>query len=402
MICRPSPGLAQFFLAGGTTTIPQFFFGFCGILFESVVLLDYLRGMNTNLLFPAMELPNVSMPTVKTDFFAGEKINPALFQEVDFKGFGKSRIQKAKMVKEIPNRNIKTKYAADLAKELVGNIKLNTQRRVLLSGAFVFCDFICELIKQNDWHITTMTISTLGMNFENVDALHELLAEGWLDELNLIISDGFYNRDYYTKVQYLYKMLDIEDMTQIAVAGNHTKDCIFEIEGGGHICIEGSANLQSSACIEKIFITESEEDYLWNKDYLDKIISEYKTINKDNNGTERYKGLRVDKLYKAITEQVIAYPTTKDLLQFFKSLPTSGMVELESKKYTPNKKVGSIDALLNKSNGIYLLCDNAKSVLTYEVGIIKKVVDFLNVIGKQKLSVNFEFDKITVNNIIFS
>ncbi len=246
---------------------------------------------------------DIDFTKVNIDEFDADKIDYKLFDVIEFGGFEKSRICKAKTVKEIPNRNIKSKYAIDLAKEVAGKIALDTQHRILLSGAFIFCDFIEALIKENDWHIKTMYISTLGLSYENVDTLHGLLADGWVDELNLIVSNGFYNRDYHTLVKYMYQMLDIENMSQIAIAGNHTKDCIFEIEGGGFISIEGSANLRTSACIEKIFITESESDYLWNKEYMDKIINQYKTINKDvENTNKRFKGLRVNKLWNAITK----------------------------------------------------------------------------------------------------
>ena len=218
--------------------------------------------------------------------------------------FHRCKIHAPANYKEIPQRNIKAQYAIDLANDLAGKITLGSQNRVLLSGAFVFCDFIKSFIIQNDWHIQSMSISTLGMSYENTDCLLSLLYDGWLDELNLIISDGFYRRDFHTTVKYMYDCLNIEGMTQIAVSGNHTKDCIMKIEGGGHISIEGSANLRTSACLEKIIITESEEVYNWNKEYMDKIISEYNTINKNISGNfdNKFKALRVKKLWNCVKE----------------------------------------------------------------------------------------------------
>lgn len=182
----------------------------------------------------------------------------------------------------------------DNAVKLAKDLRLESGMRadVIISGAFIFGDFIEAYLTTHMAKAIKMTISTLSMSRANVDSLKTLLDKGYVDELNLIISDYFYSHEINNLIPYIYENLDIEDRFQLAVAGVHTKTVHFITLGGKKIVMQGSANLRSSANIEQFIIEENPEVYDFYDEVLDKIIEEYKTINKP---------IRVSPLWKLLT-----------------------------------------------------------------------------------------------------
>ena len=168
--------------------------------------------------------------------------------------------------------------AAKLARELTVN--KNERADVFVSGAFVFGDFIEAYIVQRNAKCWKMTVTTLSLSQENVDSLHNLLAGGFVDELNLIVSAYFFGHERHSLIPYIYEKLDIDNRFQFAVASIHTKTAQFETLGGRKIIIHGSANLRSSANIEQFTIEENGELYAFYDEQFGKIIERYATINK--------------------------------------------------------------------------------------------------------------------------
>ena len=183
------------------------------------------------------------------------------------------------------------------AEKLAEKIELHRDCRyfVVINGSFIFGDFIEALIVSKEIHIRKMTISTLSMSENNVDSLANLLNGGYVDELNLIVSDYFYSHEKKNLVPYIYKELDKEDRFQLAVAGSHCKMCIFETHRGNKVAIHGSANLRSSANIEQFVIEQNDAIYDFNDTYQDAIIKQYKTINK---------AIRYDRLKSTIKDSI--------------------------------------------------------------------------------------------------
>lgn len=187
-----------------------------------------------------------------------------------------TRYSKPPKSKELSEKRLK--YA--LAKDLALNVDLNDRTYAIVNGTFIFGDFIEALIIEQKLKVKTMTISTLSLSCENVDSLDTLLDCGFVDELNLIVSDYFYSHERRMLVQYIYDTLDKDNKFQFAAAGSHTKIILFETHCGKKIVIHGSANLRSSSNIEQIMIENNPELYDFNKSYHDRIIEKYKTINK--------------------------------------------------------------------------------------------------------------------------
>jgi hypothetical protein len=190
-----------------------------------------------------------------------------------------SRIIKPPLYKETKEYNLKYKYAQEIVENL-GNLKEKDRYYVIVDGSFIFGDLIESLIIDKKYHVKSMTVSTLSLSENNIDSFALLLNNGFVDELNLIISAYFFSHERSNLIDYAYKELDKNNKFQLAVAGSHCKICIFETICGKHIVIHGSANLRSSGNIEQIEIENNKTLYNFNKEYQDNIINYYKTINK--------------------------------------------------------------------------------------------------------------------------
>lgn len=151
---------------------------------------------------------------------------------------------------------------------------------VIVSGNFIFGDFIEAFIVKNNAKVPRMTISTLSLSQDNVDSLVNLIVGGYVEELNLIVSAYFYSHERGSLIPYIYQELDRDDKFQLAVAGIHTKTCHFETAGGKKIVIHGSANLRSSGNIEQFTIEENGELYGFYDGIYNEIINRYATIRK--------------------------------------------------------------------------------------------------------------------------
>jgi len=200
------------------------------------------------------------------------------------------RYQKPLIYGGVKAYSVKYDNAVKLAKEL--RLAPGGRFNVIISGAFIFGDFIEAYIVQHNIKIPKMTITTLSMSQDNVDSLANLIHGGFVDQLNLIISHYFYANERRGLVPYIYEKLDINNRFQLAVAGFHTKTVTFDTTGGKHIVIHGSANLRSSQNIEQFTIEDNQELYDFYNEYQDNIIEKYQTIRRP---------IRVKPLWNLIT-----------------------------------------------------------------------------------------------------
>jgi hypothetical protein len=220
------------------------------------------------------------------------------FDPTDFTDFSidldkvfETRICKPPRTREIAEINLKYAYAEDLAKEI--QVDTGTRYFVVINGSFYFGDFIEALIIKNQFKVVEMTISTLSMCENNVDSLALLMQNGYVQNLNLIVSDYFYSHERGNLIEYIYEELDKENRFQLAVAGTHCKLCIFKTACGKYVVIHGSANMRSSGNIEQIVIEENQALYEFNDTYQNAIIDKYKTINKSLRGSKLWQVVQV-------------------------------------------------------------------------------------------------------------
>lgn len=210
---------------------------------------------------------NVDIPDFNIDFdvnIGGDDIN--------------SRHTKPKSYSGIKTKNVKYNNALKLAKNT--RIEANEKINCLVSGNFVFGDFIEAYFVEHQIHTERLVLSTLSMSQNNIDSLKTLMLKGYIDKLDIVISRYFYGLEKWMLIPYLYKELDFDNRFQLAVASVHTKVMLAKTLGEKHLVITGSANLRSSMNIETFTIEDDKDTYDFHLDYHDKIMDKYKTINK--------------------------------------------------------------------------------------------------------------------------
>lgn len=190
-------------------------------------------------------------------------------------------------------KNVLVKY--EHAKELATDIDIskNAHTYAIVSGNFIFGDFIEALMELKDLHADEMYVTTLSLSENNVDSLANIMLDNRCDNLNLILSCYFFSHERQNLIPYIYEELDKEDKFQLAVCGTHCKATLIKCQDR-YIVIHGSANLRSSNNLEQIVIEENEELYNFNKEYLDDIISQYSTIKKSVRGNKLWQAVARD------------------------------------------------------------------------------------------------------------
>jgi hypothetical protein len=172
------------------------------------------------------------------------------------------------------------------AEKLAIEIELDSRNFCIINGSFIFGDFIEALITKKDLHVKEMLISTLSLSLNNIDSLVNLFKWGYLDKLDLIVSDYFYSHERSMLVQAIYERLDKDNKFQLAAAGIHTKICLIETFRGEKLVMHGSPNLRSSSNIEQFMIENNSYLYDFNKEYHNRIIQTFQTIKKAVRGPQ--------------------------------------------------------------------------------------------------------------------
>lgn len=189
-----------------------------------------------------------------------------------------NRYIKPPKTKDIPYKKLKYEKAVDLVKDI--NFQNLDRVFCIVSGNFIFGDFIEAFIVQNNILVEEMIISTLSYSQDNIDSLENLINANYIKKLDLIISDYFFAHERNKLIKNTYDQLDKNNVFQLAVAGTHCKTYQFKTAGGKHIIIHGSVNMRSSSNLEQFVIEDNEDLYNFNKEYQNTIIEKYKTINK--------------------------------------------------------------------------------------------------------------------------
>lgn len=211
------------------------------------------------------------------------ELNQFKIDKISFKGtggpvIGKSRYIKPPKSKEIPERRLKYKNAEELARDI--KPELGMRVFVFLDGTFVAGDFLEAWFVEHHIIAKEVTVSTLSLNPNNIDSLANLMTCGYIESLNLIVSDYFYSHERNSLVPYIREKLDVENRFQFAAAGTHCKLIMFETHKGAKVVIHGSANLRSSSNIEHMTIEENPDLYDFTMEVHRAILDKYKTINK--------------------------------------------------------------------------------------------------------------------------
>lgn len=229
------------------------------------------------------DIGNLEMPELDLDLFDFK-----LDEEADIE----NRYVKPKL---IPMRSemVMFEHAQQLAKEI--KIAPGARYDCIVSGNFIFGDFIEAFMVLNNCKAVKMTITTLSLSQENIDSLATLLRKGYIDRLDMIVSDYFYSHERHQLIPYMYHELDIENKFQLAVAFVHTKTVHMETLGGKKIVIHGSANLRTSGNCEQFTIEENPELHDFYESCFAPVIEKFSTVNRAVARKEQWRDMTMKK-----------------------------------------------------------------------------------------------------------
>jgi hypothetical protein len=203
-----------------------------------------------------MDLDNVSIPIL--DLFDNRTKNEFI-----------------KIKHEIKEKRIFYQKAYDLAFDM--NIKKGETIYCLLTGDFIFGDFIPAFIQENNLQVKELTVISLSGGKENYETFEALIDENWVKKINLCLS-GYYLRTKKTKHSPTINQLSeiskkYKDKFKIYYTNTHQKITLIETEQGGKVTMHGSANLKSSQSLEQLMIQENADLYDFNYQYFQNLIN---------------------------------------------------------------------------------------------------------------------------------
>ena len=244
---------------------------------------DKSREEDTVPVVQAMDFGNFDIPELDLDCF---DFIPGEDAETE------NRYVKPRLV-AMRNEMVMYEHAVQLAREI--KITAGARYDCIVSGSFIFGDFIEAFLTLNNCRATHMTITTLSLSQENIDSLANMMEKGFIDRLDLIVSDYFYSHERNTLVPYIYHRLDIGDRFQLAVAFVHTKTVHFETLGGKKIVIHGSANLRTSGNVEQFTIEENPELHDFYEERFSPVVEKFQTINRAVPRKEQWRDMTIRK-----------------------------------------------------------------------------------------------------------
>ena len=194
--------------------------------------------------------------------------NISIFDDDLFKHRAKNQFIKIKH--EIKEKKVFYKKAYDLAYNM--NIKKDESIYCIVTGDFVFGDFIGAFIQENNLDVKELTIISLSGGKAIYEMFDALIDKKWVNKLNLLLS-GYYFRTEKTKHSATITQLENlsikhKDNFNIYYTNTHQKIVLIETNKGGKVVMHGSANLKSSQSLEQFEINVNNELYDFNYEYF--------------------------------------------------------------------------------------------------------------------------------------
>lgn len=160
--------------------------------------------------------------------------------------------------------------AYENAETLARDIKIKKGETVYinLTGKFIFGDFIGAFIQENNLKVKELTVVSLAGNIEIYGLLIALIERGWVDKLNMVLSEYTIAMDKKHSPEAVNFLKDAlikyKGRFELHTGRVHAKLVLIETELGGKCTMHGSANLRSSQSIEQLIIQENAELYDFN------------------------------------------------------------------------------------------------------------------------------------------
>lgn len=173
--------------------------------------------------------------------------------------------------------DMKVKYQnANRLSEEIGLPKKNEAIYCWLQGNFVFGDFFVQYIIANNMDVEELTIISLSISYETIEALEALIDNGWVKKINLMIS-GYFVRTEKAKHTKSIELLNgfkerKGESFNLSTTNTHQKIALFKTKNSKFV-IHGSANMKGSQNYEQIMIENNSALYNFNKEYFDNLVN---------------------------------------------------------------------------------------------------------------------------------
>lgn len=143
----------------------------------------------------------------------------------------------------------------------------------IVSGSFIFGDFLEALIFKKSLAPSKLYITTLGMGSDNVDSIVNIAEYLGCQEVNLIVSHYFAAVERHKLIPYMVKEFRGLNVN-LAVLATHCKISLIYSEQGD-VMISGSANLSSSDNVEQFFMVHDPAAIEYARQKLDGIMQRF-------------------------------------------------------------------------------------------------------------------------------
>lgn len=184
---------------------------------------------------------------------------------------------------------VKYEYAEAAAK----NIRADNDGdvvHVIVSGNFIFGDFIEAFVVENNYLCEELIVATLSLSQENVDSFLNLINGDYVKKMSLLVSDYWFSHERYNGAKYICDHME-ENVINFAVAGVHTKVVLIKTQCGKHFVLHGSANLRASRNLEQFCLENEKGLYDFHKSWINPLVDEYKVDKKSKRSKELWQNL---------------------------------------------------------------------------------------------------------------
>lgn len=196
----------------------------------------------------------------------------------------------------------------DNALEMARQMDYRKDYFALISGRFIFGDFIEALCAEKDLRPQAVYVTTLGMSQDNIDSLVNIVDCLGCKKLNLLVSHYFAGTERYRLMPYIFREFSGRPM-DVAVLQSHCK-IVLILSRKGDIMISGSANLSSSCNVEQFIVMHDPVAIAFAKKKLDHIMETFKVYsgkdsiytpenNKNNTGNRAFDAVKEDESCQA-------------------------------------------------------------------------------------------------------
>lgn len=200
---------------------------------------------------------------------------------------------------EIPKLSTEP-VAFENAERMAGEIDYSKDYFAIVSGKFIFGDFIEALCFKKHLDPSCIYITTLGMSQDNADSIVNLVDYLGCEKINLIVSHYFAGVERHKLMPYMRREFSGKPI-DVAVLQSHCKIALI-FSRKGNVLISGSANLSSSNNVENFIITHDKAAIEYTKKRLDNIMKRFTVYHgleskveniktKENTGRHAYNAL---------------------------------------------------------------------------------------------------------------